>query len=193
MDGCEALKPLSGTRREGLEELHTGADKGITPGGSGRLKHTDQSGARGLSFRGLVGMPLDGTATLPGAADAEIVAVVVNDHVLLGASGEMRGPTVDVQRTKMAEDLLLALEANVLEILVAEDEGATLGGHECELIVPLLGVLRNLDAVDFSADIGREVDNLTCGGKEVGESRVGVVARIECSNSSISSTFSRGS
>lgn len=80
--GCEAFKALAEAWREGFERLDARADQGITTGSCRGLEHADESGARRLLLRRLVGVPLDRTAAAPGFAHAEIVAVVVDDHVL---------------------------------------------------------------------------------------------------------------
>ncbi len=66
-----------------------------------------------------------------------------------GCGGET---DVDVQRAKVAAELLLLLKANVLEVLVAEDDDAALGDEQGELVTLLVVELRELQAADLGAD-----------------------------------------
>jgi hypothetical protein len=63
---------------------------------------------------------------------------------------------VDVQRPKVAAKLLLLLDADVLEVLVAEHDHATLGDEKRELVLLLVVELGKLEAADLGANDGRQ-------------------------------------
>lgn len=69
---------------------------------------------------------------------------------------------MDMQRSKMTHDSLLLFEANTSKVLVTKNQGAALSCIQSQLIKALGIELGKLDAVDLSADMGREIEDL-CG------------------------------
>lgn len=67
---------------------------------------------------------------------------------------------MNVQRPKVPPKLLLPLNPNVLEVLVAEDHHAPLGDEQRELVLLRIAELRELQAADLGADDGCELGYL---------------------------------
>lgn len=79
--------------------------------------------------------------------------MVIDNHVLLRSSLGMRRPAVNVQRAKVAHDLLLRLEPDVAKVLVAEDERSSAGSQEGEFVQSGAIQLRKLHPLDLGADM----------------------------------------
>lgn len=63
---------------------------------------------------------------------------------------------MDVQRPKVAAKLLLLLDADILEVLVPENNNAPLGDEQRELVLLLVVELGQLDAADLGANDRRQ-------------------------------------
>lgn len=61
---------------------------------------------------------------------------------------------MNVQWSEMATEFLLLLYANVLEVLVSEDDDSSLGNEQGELVPLLLVELAELLAADFRSNDG---------------------------------------
>lgn len=150
VNGCQTFKTLTEARRETAVRPHAGTHKGVSASGSGGLKHSNESGPGGLLLGTLVCVPLNWATTGPGLADSEItrrsislvglvalvknafalLLVIVNNHVFFGTRSRMRGPTVNVQRTKMTDKFLLCFEADIHKILITEYQGTSLSSKK---------------------------------------------------------------
>ena len=67
---------------------------------------------------------------------------------------------VDMQRPEIPPKLLLLLQPNVLEILIAEDDDAALGDEQRELVLLEVVELRELQPADLGADDGGKLVGL---------------------------------
>ena len=72
----------------------------------------------------------------------------------------------------------LSIGTNVLEVLVPEKKHLALGSVECELVEAFLAELRDLDAADFSTEVGAEMLDPSLRRKEVRFGRVSSQARV---------------
>jgi len=70
---------------------------------------------------------------------------------------------MDVQRPKVQPECLLLLDANVLEVLVAEDDHAALGDQQRQLVFLEAVELAELQPADLGTDDGRELGHLEGG------------------------------
>ena len=70
---------------------------------------------------------------------------------------------MDVERTKVARKLLLLLDANILEVLAAEDDDASLGNEQGQLVLLRVAQLRELQTPDLGADARRQVRHAQAG------------------------------
>lgn len=66
---------------------------------------------------------------------------------------------VDMQPTKILAKLLLLLGANILKVLVPEDDNTPLSNQQRKLILLRIRELRELQATNLSADAGRQFRN----------------------------------
>jgi len=86
------------------------------------------------------------------------------------------GAYMDMQRSKVPPERLLLLDADVLEVLIAEDDDTALSDEECEFVLLEIVELGELQAADLGADDGGELCHLqVCVvlGEEVGLDLVG--------------------
>ena len=86
---------------------------------------------------------------------------------------------MNMQRTEMAHNLLLCVEADVHEILIAEYQGTPLRSEKSKLIQASTVKLRELDSVDFRSHMRRKLPDLGGIFQKVGKLGIGTMARIE--------------
>ena len=85
---------------------------------------------------------------------------------------------VNVRRAKVFGNLKRLADWERRKILVAEGHDLLLGDEECELIFASVGELGELNALDFSADVGGDIVHF-CVLEEVGEAWVCVFAVLD--------------
>jgi hypothetical protein len=88
---------------------------------------------------------------------------------------DMRTNRMNVESTKILSELFLLLGANVLKVLVAEHDNASLSNQQRELVPLHVCQLRQLQPFDLCADTGRKLCCLErdiCSRKQVGFRRI---------------------
>lgn len=85
-------------------------------------------------------------------AGAVLVVRAEVDVVVLQAALDVGADGVDVEGAKVAGKVLLLLNADVLKVLVAEDDDAALGNEQGQLVLLQVIEGRQLEAADLGAD-----------------------------------------
>ena len=67
---------------------------------------------------------------------------------------------MDVQRPKVLAKFLLLVDADVLEVLVSEDDNAALGDEQRELVLLCVIQLRKLETTNLGANDRRQLGHL---------------------------------
>lgn len=88
---------------------------------------------------------------------------------------------MNMQRSEVFAKSLLLLDTNVLEVLVSEDDNASLGDQQSKLVLLLIVQLRELQTSDLGANDRRKLADLDVRvvlGDEVGLVFVGIKATV---------------
>lgn len=84
---------------------------------------------------------------------------------------------MNVKRPKVPAKLFLLLDANVFEVLIAENDDASLGDEESQLVLLDVVELTQLKTPDFGSNTRRQIDHFESGdilfGQEIGLFLVG--------------------
>lgn len=70
---------------------------------------------------------------------------------------------MNMETSEILAELLLLLDPDVLKVLSAEDDDAPFGDQQGELVLLLVGQLRELETADLRADTRRELRDLHVG------------------------------
>lgn len=84
-----------------------------------------------------------------------------------------------VKWPKMSNNLFLCLESNISKVLVSKDQCTTLGSEKCELIQSGAVELGELNPMNLTANMRRQVDYRRVCAQKVWECRVCSMAWIE--------------
>ena len=193
----QTLKALAELGGQAVVRLDLRSEEGVATD-LGLVEDPEEGGRGRLLLVGDVGVPLEvGEEVFATVTPEALVVGIAVDDVELREALDVAGGGVVVDRAEVTEewnivetrvrsigcpnlrgDFDLSLVAEVLEILVTEDQDLALSSVESKLVEALLRELRELDAADLSAEVGADVGDLSIGSEEVGLGGVSKETRL---------------